>query len=63
MLARILEAFARVVEACTGFVLGTTGACALVAATLICFALLLLGPDTVVQYMVDHFAAVKLLEA
>jgi hypothetical protein len=55
--------FARIVGACTGFVLGTTGACTLVAAMLICFAVLLVGPGTVVDYLVRHFAALEYLAA
>jgi hypothetical protein len=54
---------ARFVQSCAGYALGTAGASALVVTMLICFAVLLVGSGAVVQYVVDHFAAVKYLDA
>jgi hypothetical protein len=54
---------ARIVEAVSGFALGTSGACALIIATLICFAMLLVGSTVVVEYLVYQLAAFEHLAA
>ena len=55
MIEGTLSILARIVQACAGFLLGTVGASTPVAVMLICFAVLLVGPGDVLDYL-EHLA-------